>query len=110
MATTFTNAFANDVSHSSAVTLYTAPSATESVVMGMYLCNKTSSAVDVTVGVKDGSNSNTETKVLNQVSIPARTTLSLGKEKITLLATDAITVLSGTASAIDASVSVMEKT
>ena len=49
MANTFKNAFASDINHSAYVDLYTVPSATTTIVLGLTLCNKTANAVDVTV-------------------------------------------------------------
>ena len=55
MANTFKNAFAANVNHSAYVDLYTAPSGTTTVILGLAICNKTGSAVDVTVQIQDTS-------------------------------------------------------
>ena len=47
MANTFKNAFAASVNHSAYVDLYTVPSATTTVILGLALCNKTANAVNV---------------------------------------------------------------
>ena len=60
MANTFKNAFAANVSNSSYVDLYTVPSSTTTIILGLALCNKTASAVNVTVQMQDTSNSNTD--------------------------------------------------
>ena len=75
MANAFKNAFAANVSNSSYVDLYTVPSSTTTIILGLALCNKTASAVNVTVQMQDTSNSNNDFQVLDTVSIPARTTL-----------------------------------
>ena len=49
MANTFKNAFAASVNHSAYVDLYTVPSSTTTVILGLALCNKTANAVNVTV-------------------------------------------------------------
>ena len=47
MANTFKNAFAASVNHSAYVDLYTVPSSTTTVILGLALCNKTANAVTV---------------------------------------------------------------
>ena len=111
MANTFKNAFAANVNHSAYVDLYTVPSSTTTVVLGLALCNKTASAVDVTVQMQDTSDSNNDFQVLDTVSIPARTTLEvLAGQKYVLETTDVLRVKAGTGSAIDATLGFMEIT
>ena len=111
MANTFKNSFAASVNHSAYVDLYTVPAATTTVILGLALCNKTANAVNVTVQMQDTSDSNNDFQVLDTVSIPARTTLEvLAGQKYILEATDVIRVQAGTASAIDATLGIMEIT
>ena len=111
MANTFKNAFAASVNHSAYVDLYTVPSATTTIILGLALWNKTASAVDVTVQMQDTSDSNNDFQVLDTVSIPARTTLEvLAGQKYVLETTDVLRVKAGTASAIDATLGFMEIT
>ena len=111
MANTFKNAFAASVNHSAYVDLYTVPSSTTTIILGLALCNKTASAVDVTVQMQDTSDSNNDFQVLDTVSIPARTTLEvLAGQKYVLETTDVLRVKAGTASAIDATLGFMEIT
>lgn len=111
MANTFKNAFASDINHSAYVDLYTVPSATTTIVLGLTLCNKTANAVDVTVQIQDTSDSNNDFQVLDIVSIPARTTLEvMAGQKYVLETTDVLRVKSGTASALDATLGIMEIT
>jgi len=111
MANTFKNAFAANVSHSSYVDLYTAPSSTTTIILGLALCNKTANAVDVTVQIQDTSDSNNDFQVLDTVSIPARSTLEvLSGQKYVLETTDVLRVKSGTASSLDAILGIMEIT
>ena len=111
MANTFKNAFAANVSHTGYVDLYPVPSATTTVVLGLALCNKTASAIDVTVQMQDTSDSNNDFQVLDTVSLPARTTLEvLAGQKYVLETTDVLRVKSGTASALDATLGIMEIT
>ena len=111
MANTFENAFAANVSNSSYVDLYTVPSSTTTIILGLALCNKTASAVNITVQMQDTSNSNNDFQVLDTVSIPARTTLEvLAGQKYVLETTDVLRVKAGTGSAIDATLGFMEIT
>ena len=111
MANTFKNAFAANVSNSSYVDLYTVPSSTTKIILGLALCNKTASAVNITVQMQDTSNSNNDFQVLDTVSIPARTTLEvLAGQKYVLETTDVLRVKAGTGSAIDATLGFMEIT
>ena len=111
MANTFKNAFAANVNHSAFVDLYTVGSSTTTVILGMAICNKTASAVDITVQIQDTSASNADFQVLDTVSIPARTTLEiLAGQKYILETTDVLRVKSGTANAIDVTLGIMEIT
>ena len=111
MANTFKNAFAASVNHSAYVDLYTVPSSTTTVILGLALCDKTANAVNVTVQMQDTSDSNNDFQVLDTVSIPARTTLEvLAGQKYVLETTDVLRVKAGTASAIDATLGFMEIT
>ena len=111
MANTFKNAFAASVNHSAYVDLYTVPASTTTIILGLALCNKTASAVNITVQMQDTSNSNNDFQVLDTVSIPARTTLEvLAGQKYVLETTDVLRVKAGTGSAIDATLGFMEIT
>jgi hypothetical protein len=109
MANTFKNAALSDVSNSSYDTLYTAPSGTQVVVLGLAIANKTTSAVTVQVQFSDSSAAATH-QLLENVSIPANTTLeTLAGQKYILEASDALKVQAGTASALDVVLGLMEK-
>ena len=110
MANTFKNKFAANVT-TSYVDLYTVPSSTTTIILGLTLCNKTANAVDVYVQVQDTSDSNNDFQVLDTVSVPSRTTLEvMGGQKYVLEATDVLRVKSGTASALDVTLGIMEMT
>lgn len=113
MANTFKNAAVADIDNSAYETLYTAPSAsgTQVVVLGLAVANKTTSAVTVQVQFTDSSDSNATYQLLENVEIPANTTLeSLAGQKYILEASDILKVKAGTASALDCVLAVMEKT
>lgn len=108
MANTFKNSALSDVNNSGYDTLYTAPSATTSVVLGLAIANKTAQAVTIKVQFADSSAS-TSHQLLNDVAIPSDTTLeALSGQKYILEAGDSLKVQSGTASAVDVVLGVME--
>lgn len=110
MANTFKNAALADVSSGSYDTLYTAPAATQVVVLGLAIANKTTTAVTVKVQFTDNSASTTH-QLLEDVSIPANTTLeTLAGQKYILEAADILKVQAGTGSALDVVLGIMEKT
>jgi hypothetical protein len=104
MANTFKNAALANVNHSAYSTLYTAPSATQVVILGLAIANKASTAVTVKVQF-------TTHQLLEDVSIPAKTTLeTLAGQKYILEATDILKVQAGTATSLDVVLGLMEKT
>jgi hypothetical protein len=114
MANNFKNAAVADVSTGSYDTLYTAPGSSggtqQVVVLGLAIANKTSAAVTVQVQLSDAS-AGTTFQLLENVSIPAHTTLeTLAGQKYILEAADALLVQAGTATALDCVLAVMEKT
>ena len=110
MANTFKNAALANVSNSSYVDLYTCPASTQTVVLGLAIANKTTNIVTVQVQFQDTSASNITHQLLENVSIPANTTLeTLIGQKYILEATDILKVKAGTASIIDVVMGLMEK-
>lgn len=111
MANTFKNAKAVDVSDSSAATIYTVPSSTTTILLGLTIANKNAAARTVTVTWTDGSDSNNPATLLNEVSIPGDTTLEVfAGQKIVLMTLDALKIQASAASSIDATASYMEIT
>jgi len=109
MANTFKNAALANVNNSAYDTLYTAPSATQTVILGLAIANKTTAAVTVKVQFTDSSASTTH-QLLEDVSIPANTTLeTLAGQKYILEAADSLKVQAGTGSALDVVLGLMEK-
>jgi len=110
MANTFKNAALASVNNSAYDTLYTAPSATTAVILGVALANKTGNSVTVQVQFADTSASTTH-QLLENVSIPGNTTLEvLQGQKYILETGDILKVQAGTASAIDVVLGLMEIT
>jgi hypothetical protein len=109
MANTFKNAATANVSNSSYATLYTCPSGTQTVVLGLAIANKSTNAVTVQVQFTDTS-ATANFQLLENVSIPANTTLeTLAGQKYILEAGDILKVKAGTGSAIDVVMGLMEK-
>ena len=109
MANTFKNAALADVNNSAYDTLYTAPASTQTVILGLAIANKTTNAVTVQVQFTDTSAS-TSYQLLENVSIPANTTLeTLAGQKYILEAADILKVQAGTGSALDVVLGFMEK-
>ena len=98
----------------SPLTLYTVPSATTTVVIGLVLCNihTTSVTADVQL-VSDTSDTETNETVLiiNDVDIPAKSSLEvLSGGKYVLQATDVLKIDCSVAAKIDATLSILEIT
>lgn len=110
MANTFKNAALADVDSAAYDTLYTCPSATTAIVLGVAITNKTAQAVNISVQFADTSASTTH-QLLNEVDIPGRTTLEvLAGQKYVLEATDVLKCKAGTSTAIDVTMGLMEIT
>ena len=92
-----------------AMTIYTVPSSTTAVVLGLTLSNITGSAVYATVNIEnaDGDNVN----FLKDVPIPTGAAIEvMAGNKIVLNTTDVLKVTSDTANSIDTTLSIMEIT
>tara|TARA_R100001460_G_scaffold24848_1_gene49945 strand:- start:1149 stop:1499 length:351 start_codon:yes stop_codon:yes gene_type:complete len=96
------------------LTLYTVPSSTTTVVIGLMLCNIHTAAVTCDVQlVSDTSDTETNETVLliKDVSIPANSTLELlTGGKIVLQTTDILKIDCSVAAKIDATLSILETT
>jgi hypothetical protein len=91
------------------MTVYTAPSATTSIVLGLTLSNITSNTVYATVIIEnnDGDNIN----FLKNIPIPTGSAVEvMAGNKIVLETSDVLKVKSDTANSIDTAMSVMEQT
>ena len=116
MANTFKGK-TNDAMPSSAgtpLTLYTVPSSTTTIVLGLILCNVDTSqrTVDVQL-VSDTSDTETNAtvKLLENVPIPAGSSLEvLSGGKVVLQTTDVLKIDCDVAAKIDATLSIMEIT
>jgi hypothetical protein len=113
MANTFkvkTNA-AMPTSAGTALTLYTVPSSTTTVVIGLTLCNVHSSAVTASVKLESSTGSNENVTVVKDASIPAGSSLELlSGGKYVLETTDVLKIDCSVSAKIDATLSIMEIT
>ena len=94
----------------SAATIYTCPSSTETTIIGLAIANIVSSqiAVDVQIENNDGDN----IYVVKAAPVPAGSSLVVvgGDQKVVLEASDVLKVTSDTASSADVSLSILEIT
>lgn len=102
MANTFKNYTSASVG-TSATTVYTVPSATTSVTIGLTIANTT--AAQITIDVQAAG-----VYIVKGAPIPAGSGLSVLDGKIILEATDTVVVTSDTASSADVILSVLEQT
>ena len=92
-------------------TLYTVPSSTTTVVIGLTLANVHTSQVTASVTVIDSSNSNETSHVIKDAPIPVGSSLEImSGNKIILEASDIIKVDCSVADKISATLSIMEIT
>jgi len=92
-----------------AMTIYTVPASTTTVVLGLTLSNLTGSAVYATVTIEnnDGDNIN----FLKDVPIPTGSAMEvMSGNKVVLETSDVLKVTSDTANSIDTAFSIMEIT
>jgi hypothetical protein len=101
MANTFKNYVSASVG-TSAVTVYTVPSSTTSVVIGLNVANR--GAAQITVDVQLGS-----TYIIKSVPIPVASSLSVLDGKIIMETTETLVVTSSAASSADVILSVLEQ-
>lgn len=105
MAQTFNNAVANDVT--TVTTVYTAPAATTSVVVGLIVANDSGTDTTVTVSVTKGA---TTVNLLNAAPLPAGSNLSVlsNNNRVALMTGNSLSVTA--ANAVDVIASVLELT
>jgi hypothetical protein len=110
MANTFKNASLVSVNHAALATLYTCPASTTGIILGLALTNKTDNSVNATVQMTDTSASTTPL-LLNEVTIPANTTLEVfAGQKYVLEAGDLLKVQASAATSLDAVLGLMQIT
>ena len=92
-------------------TLYTVPSSTTTVIIGLTLANVHTSQVTVSVTIVDSSNSNETSQVVKDAPVPVGSSIeNMSGNKIILEASDIIKVDCSVADKISATMSIMEIT
>ena len=105
MANTFRNALSRNVG-TSAVTVYSAPSAKNSICIELDVCNTTNSGVTVDAYITSGGN---DFYIVKNAPVPVGGSLQIvAGQKIVLTNTDALKVVSSTASSLDCIASILE--
>ena len=90
-------------------TLYTVPSSTTTIVLGLMLCNVHTSQVTASVTVTDNESTDVISHLLKDVPIPAGSSIEvMSGNKLVLEATDIIKVDCSVADKISATMSIME--
>ena len=121
MANTFKVVTLADVAVDSGTysTLYTVAGSTTTIILGLALANKINAVRTVTVKIEsdtgnragDNNAANENITLLNEVSIPADTTLEvLAGQKYVLEATDVMKIGASAGTSVDAILSIMEIT
>jgi len=96
------------------LTLYTVPSSTQTIIIGLTLCNVHTASVTCSVKI-DSNTSDVETneavKVINDVTIPSNSSLEvLSGGKYVLQTTDILLIDCSVTAKIDATLSILEIT
>ena len=111
MANTFKNSWKENVNHSATDDVYTAPSATTSIVIGLTLSNSSANDITATVSLTDSSDSNNDIVFLNAVNNPKNTALEIMRgNKIVLETSDKIKVQASSASSLNVFTTILEIT
>ena len=94
----------------SAATVYTCPSATETTIIGLNLANIVSSSVQVSVQLENNDGDNIY--LIKDAPVPTGSSLVAvgGDQKVVMNASDVLKVTSDTASSIDVALSILEIT
>ena len=106
MSSTFKNSVVPNIC-TSLTTVYTAPALTATTVIGLSLANTTVNTIYPSVKVTKGA---TVAFVVKNVPIPSGSSLVIfgGEQKLVLVAGDVISVISDTATSVDAVLSYLE--
>lgn len=106
MANNFKNQFSKSVG-TSAATIYTCPSATQTTVIGMTVANTTSSTITVDVYITSGG---TDYYLVKGATVPVGGSLVPvgGDQKVVLEAADVIKAVSSAATSADVVMSILE--
>jgi hypothetical protein len=106
MANTFKNYFSKNVG-TSAATVFTGPSATQSTVIGLTVSNTTTSAITADVYITSGG---VDYYIVKNASVPVGASLVAvgGDQKVVVESSDVVKVVSSAATSADVILSVLE--
>jgi len=108
-----TNA-AMPASAGTADTIYTVPASTETIIIGLTLCNVHTTSITASVLIESNTvdtETNENVKVIDDVSIPAGSSLEvLSGGKYVLQATDVLKIDCSVSAKVDATLSILEIT
>lgn len=91
------------------MTVYTTPSATTTIVIGMTLSNISSSQIAATVNIENADGDNVT--FLKDIPIPAGAAIEvMAGNKVVLETSDVLKAQAGTANSLDITLSIMEQT
>jgi hypothetical protein len=110
MANIFTNRFKPSIGTAN-TTVYQAPIATSSTVIGLSIANRTTSnTITISAYVLDSSNAYTQTYIVNNATVPIGGTIVVvgGDQKLVLKANDSVQVTSSVTNSADCILSVLE--
>ena len=89
--------------------VYTVPSATTTVVIGVTLANTSGSSINVGIGINRGSSD--DVKLMKSVPIPQGSSFEfMGGNKVVLETTDTLTAESDVNNSLDVALTIMEIT
>tara|TARA_B100000287_G_scaffold11367_1_gene11481 strand:- start:841 stop:1176 length:336 start_codon:yes stop_codon:yes gene_type:complete len=92
-----------------AMTVYTTPASTTSIVVGMTLSNLTASQIAATINIENADGDNVT--FLKNIPIPTGSAVEvMSGNKVVLETSDVLKVLSDTANSLDTTLSIMEIT
>jgi hypothetical protein len=110
MANNFKN-FSKPAVGTANVTIYTAPPATQSTVIGLSIANRTTAnTITISASMLDAANANVQTFIVNNATVPIGGTIVVigGDQKMVLEAGDQIVVTSSANGSADVILSALE--
>ena len=92
------------------ITVYTVPSSTTTIIIGLTIANKVSNSVTVDVKLESSTSGNANVNIGQNLPIPSGSSLDALAGKVVLQTTDVLKIQSDTANSVDIALSVMEIT
>ena len=92
------------------ITVYTVPSSTTTIIIGLTIANNVSNAITVDVKLESSTSGNANVNIGQNLPIPSGSSLDALAGKVVLQTTDVLKIQSDTANSVDIALSVMEIT